>query len=100
METIKQSYYNENNQDEYTLHYFNVPHPLKSRMKELVNGPYQYKKVFIHNSSSHHNTTTPYEKSIVEHLYVLEMATVCGLEQLKIEERNAFETSTYPLGEF
>ncbi|EFC42071.1 predicted protein [Naegleria gruberi] len=44
--------------------------------------------------------TVPYFRKQVENnfLYVLEMATVCGLELLKMEERNPFNTSTFGLG--
>ncbi|KAG2387267.1 hypothetical protein C9374_001599 [Naegleria lovaniensis] len=82
LESIKQ-----NHPNDYQLEFFPVRHPLHSRRHELVPAPYYYKK-HIHDN----------ELNTQEHIYVLEMATVCGLEQLRTEERNPFETTTYPLG--
>lgn len=82
LESIKQ-----NHPNDYQLQFFPVRHPLHSKRHEIVQAPYYYKK-HIHDN----------ELNTQEHVYILEMATVCGLEQLSIEERNPFETTTYPLG--
>ncbi|KAL9644681.1 hypothetical protein ABK040_012335 [Willaertia magna] len=61
--------------------YFQTLHPLKQKFNEIINVPYGYKE---ENGN---------------HIYIIEMATCCGLELIKnINERNPFHTTTYGLG--
>ena len=71
------------NSTNFQVEHFTVKHPLRTRRNQTISAPFVY---------------TKHVNEEIKHVYIVEMATVCGLESIEISERNPFHTTTYELG--